>query len=61
MKTVYILGAGFSVEAGAPTQAAIMKEAFRLREQDPTYFNESKFNIFENFLKEQMNISANSY
>ena len=30
MKTVYILGAGFSVEAGAPTQNKIISEAYRL-------------------------------
>ncbi|MFT2092154.1 hypothetical protein [Paraglaciecola sp. 2405UD69-4] len=56
MKTVYILGAGFSVEAGAPTQAAIMKEAFRLYDRDPKIFKAEEFSLFKGFLQNQLNM-----
>ncbi|MDH1575068.1 hypothetical protein [Pseudomonas sp. GD03746] len=55
MKTVYILGAGFSVEAGAPTQAAILERAFELYAQQPNVFDFEKFSIFKKFLKDQLN------
>ncbi|MET3715840.1 hypothetical protein [Pseudomonas sp. PvP001] len=58
MKTVYVLGAGFSVEAGAPTQAAILEKAFKLFSQRPNDFDLEKFSIFENFLKVQLNIAG---
>lgn len=43
MKTVFVLGAGFSKEAGAPMQAEIMEEIFKIRKEDPSYFNGSEF------------------
>lgn len=58
MKTVYVLGAGFSVEAGAPTQAAILEKAFNLYSQRPNDFDFDKFSVFENFLKEQLNVAG---
>lgn len=61
MKTVYILGAGFSVEAGAPTQANLMSEAFRLYQNNPANFDVERFNIFKNFLKQQLNIPEASF
>lgn len=56
MKTVYILGAGFSVEAGAPTQAKLMSEAFRLYRENSNNFDIEKFEVFEDFLLRQLNI-----
>ena len=57
MKTVYILGAGFSLEAGAPTQAEIIPEAFRLRRDLPCRYNDDKFLEFSNFIRNQLNVS----
>lgn len=57
MKTVYILGAGFSVEAGAPTQADIIKKAFEIHKSTPEKFNKNKFSEFTKFIKQQLNIS----
>lgn len=55
MKTVYILGAGFSVEAGAPTQSEIIQQAFRLKEAQPEKFDEEKFGEFTKFISDQLN------
>lgn len=60
MKTVYVLGAGFSVEAGAPTQLDILPEAMRLHHEDPAQFDKDKFAIFKNFLKNQLGCPENS-
>ena len=57
MKTVYILGAGFSVEAGAPTQANLMSEAFRLYTENSNKYDEQRFRVFADFLSTQLNIS----
>lgn len=57
IKTVYILGAGFSVGAGAPVQANILPEAFRLYQQNSGYFDEERFATFVDFLKVQLNFS----
>lgn len=54
MKTVYILGAGFSVEAGAPTQAHLLTEAFNLYEKHPKKYDSKKFSTFKEFLIEQL-------
>lgn len=59
MKTVYILGAGFSVEAGAPTQAKILSKAFELHNNNHSIFDERKFSTFKRFLKNQLNIKEN--
>lgn len=61
MKTVYILGAGFSVEAGAPAQARLMYEAFRLFSTNPSNFNSDRFNVFNDFLLRQLNISEDNF
>lgn len=60
MKTVYILGAGFSVEAGAPTQKAIIREAFRLK-NGGFYYETEKFEVFTDFLKVQLNVSEDNF
>lgn len=60
MKTVYVLGAGFSVEAGAPTQLNILPEAMRLFNENPAQFDEDSFLVFMNFLTEQLGYTKNS-
>lgn len=57
MKTVYILGAGFSVEAGAPTQAKLISEAFRLQAYRQENYDIRRFTVFSEFLTKQLNIS----
>lgn len=61
MKTVYILGAGFSVDAGAPTQLNILKEAFRLYGLNPSDFEKQRYSTFINFLKNQLNFSEDNF
>lgn len=61
MKTVYILGAGFSVEAGAPIQRSIISEAFRLRDADKANFDDKRFEEFTNFISEQLNVSEDKF
>jgi len=61
MKTVYVLGAGFSVEAGAPTQAAIIPEAFRLKSEKPNSFDNEMFEAFTNFISSQLNVAEENY
>lgn len=61
MKTVYVLGAGFSCRAGAPMQANLIKEAFNLYNRKPDLFNEDKFKCFNDFLSNQLNISEESF
>jgi NAD-dependent SIR2 family protein deacetylase len=60
-KTVYIIGAGFSVEAGAPTQAKIIQHAFELHNANPDDFDKTKFNIFTNFISQQLNVSEENF
>lgn len=57
MKTVYVLGAGFSVEAGAPTQLNILPEAFRLFNINPNNFDQARFLTFKTFLTKQLGYS----
>ncbi|WNM57329.1 hypothetical protein [Candidatus Nitrospira allomarina] len=57
MKTVFILGAGFSLDAGAPTQASLMAEAFRLYREDRSLFDPERFEDFKKFLLNQLNVS----
>lgn len=61
MKTVYILGAGFSVDAGAPTQAKLMQETFRLFSKNPKKYDASKFSVFRNFLLDQLHIQEDKF
>lgn len=56
MKTVYILGAGFSIDAGAPSQQDLIKEIFNFYETNKET-NKEKFSIFKDFLDQQLNIS----
>lgn len=57
MKTVYIVGAGFSVEAGAPTQLNILPQAMRLQSNSPALYDTVKFDRFKSFLTEQLGYS----
>ncbi|OAI25702.1 MULTISPECIES: hypothetical protein [Methylomonas] len=61
MKTVYILGAGFSVEAGAPMQAAIIREAFRLYNSNDQQFDRKRFDIFVSFIRKQLNVTEEHF
>jgi len=60
MKTVYIVGAGLSVEAGAPTQARLLPEAIRLHSEDANNYNCQRFSIFKDFLINQLGITENN-
>jgi NAD-dependent SIR2 family protein deacetylase len=60
MKVVYILGAGFSVEAGAPTQENLLSEALRLYKEKPENYVSKQFSIFKDFLINQLGYSENN-
>ncbi len=57
MKTVFILGAGFSKGAGAPMQYEIVRDIFEIAENYPYEFEEGKLEKFRNFLVETMHLS----
>ncbi|MBE0365512.1 hypothetical protein PULV_b0098 [Pseudoalteromonas ulvae UL12] len=59
MKTVYIVGAGFSVQAGAPTQANLLPEAIRLYSENADNYNIQRFSIFKDFLINQLGYAEN--
>lgn len=52
-KTVYILGAGFSYDAGIPTQNKLISKAFSLKDN----FKAEEFDVFKGFLSAQLNIA----
>ncbi len=63
MKTVYILGAGFSKPAGAPIQFELMQDIINLRNQ---YFSEqetilTKLDRFEDFLGNYLFIDSQNF
>jgi NAD-dependent SIR2 family protein deacetylase len=49
-KTVYILGAGFSIDAGAPLQSNIVEDIFILQEENSHLFQNGQIKEFRNFL-----------
>lgn len=55
-KTVYILGAGFSIEAGAPSQEKIVEKIFDINKSQPAEFERNSVEIFKNFLLKTLNI-----
>lgn len=57
MKTVYILGAGFSKDAGAPLQNKIIEEIFNKK----NHLNSHHFDRFEEFLTNQLCFSAEQH
>ncbi len=60
-KTVYILGAGFSMNSGAPSQAGIIKEIYDLNKANFTEKQKKIVNswitVFDKFLKDSLCIS----
>ena len=61
MKTVFILGAGFSVEAGAPTQNELMENAFRLYAENKNNFYVERFSLFKKFLSSQLFVAEDKF
>jgi NAD-dependent SIR2 family protein deacetylase len=59
IKTVYILGAGFSIEAGAPSQEKLVSKIFEIHENEPYVFGDKKIEKFRSFLKTTLNIPEN--
>jgi len=59
LKTVYVLGAGFSIEAGAPSQADIMKCIFS--EEITRYSDMQDYHNFKNLLSKQMNYDPSQF
>ncbi len=57
-KTVYILGAGFSIEANAPSQERLVSEIFKIQKSNPGVFKANKFKEFKDFLSSTMSIPA---
>ncbi|KQC01847.1 hypothetical protein [Pedobacter sp. Hv1] len=55
-KTVYILGAGFSMSAGAPSQEKLIQKMFELHKKDKYIFNPSAIRKFRLFLSSTMHI-----
>lgn len=55
-KTVYILGAGFSMSAGAPSQEKLVQKMFELHRQDKYIFSNSAILRFRKFLTSTLNI-----
>ena len=54
-KTVYILGAGFSMNSGAPSQAELIKEIFKLNESYPKSIRIQQWiEQLDKFLKETL-------
>lgn len=49
-KTVYVLGAGFSIEAGAPSQENLVHKIFNLHKKNSKNFHDGCFDTFVNFL-----------
>lgn len=55
-KTVYILGAGFSMDAGAPSQEKLVEKIFEIHNSDPNVFTYGSVNRFKNFLTDTLNL-----
>ena len=58
-KIVYILGAGFSKEAGAPSQEELVKKIFEIAKSDPSEFSGNSINDFRTFLTETLLMPEN--
>lgn len=59
-KIVYILGAGFSIEAKAPSQEKLVGAIFNEHLKSPHLFEEKKFKVFESFLSDTLLIPKTS-
>jgi hypothetical protein len=60
-KTLYILGAGFSIEAGAPSQEKLMGKIFQIHSDTPSVFEMDAIKKFKIFLTETLNIPEAFY
>jgi NAD-dependent SIR2 family protein deacetylase len=58
-KVVYILGAGFSKEAGAPSQEELVKKIFEIAQSYPDEFSKNSINDFKSFLTDTLLIPEN--
>lgn len=61
IKTVYILGAGFSIEAGAPSQEKLVNKIFEVHESEPTFFQNSTMDKFKKFLSETLLLTESQF
>lgn len=57
-KTVYILGAGFSMEAGSPSQEKLVESIFNINKTDPNVFGSDEVKTFKKFLSRTMNVPS---
>jgi hypothetical protein len=57
-KTVYILGAGFSKEAKAPSQEELVAKIFAIHNEDSSILGDEAMNDFVKFLEETLHIPA---
>jgi hypothetical protein len=55
-KTVYILGAGFSIGAGAPSQEGLVKRIFQISAESPHEFKVGSVEEFKSFLTDTLQI-----
>lgn len=55
-KTVYILGAGFSKEANAPSQEDLVKKIFEIHQNNPLEFTNDTVQNFKTFLTDTLSI-----
>lgn len=60
-KIVYILGAGFSVEANAPTQEKLIKSIFDTWERHRDAFEDEPIENFRSFLTEALRIDEDNF
>lgn len=60
-KTLYILGAGFSIEAGAPSQEKLMEKIFQIHNETSIEFDQNAIEKFKIFLTETLNIPEALY
>ena len=59
-KTVFVIGAGFSVEAKAPSQDKLVKKIFEVHKVNSSVFKENKIKEFTDFLSETLCIPRRS-
>jgi NAD-dependent SIR2 family protein deacetylase len=55
-KTVYVLGAGFSMDAGAPSQEKLIEKIFQIHNETPYVFEGDKVQRFRNFITDVLNV-----
>ncbi len=60
-KTVFVLGAGFSLGAGAPPQDKLVEKIFELHKKDPFLYEPNSVEYFQTFLRDTLNIPDNSH